>query len=62
MTHPLSIADLPVYIWLRSHVYRSYPHIALRLCRQGLEVLHLAPRAPCRSMAVSLRGFPQHAT
>lgn len=31
-------------------------------CRQGLKVLHLPPRAPCRYTAVSLRGFPQHAT
>ena len=30
MTHPLSIADLPLYIWLRSHVYRSYLHHALQ--------------------------------
>ena len=26
---PLSIADVPYISWLRSHVYRSYPHIAL---------------------------------
>ena len=24
--------------------------------------MHLAPHAPCRYTAVSLRGFPQHAT
>ena len=30
--------------------------------RQGLKVLYLPPRAPCRSMVVSLRGFLQHAT
>ena len=63
MTHPLSIADLPVYIWLRSHVYRSYPHIALHTMQtrtQGFApMLHALPVA---TLAVSLRGFPQHAT
>jgi len=62
MTHPLSIADLPHIFWLRSHVYRSYPHIALQTMQTRTKGFAPSPRAPCRSMAVSLRGFPQHAT
>ena len=48
MTHPLSIADLPVYIWLRSHVYRSYPHIALQTMQTRTK--GLAP-SPTRSLS-----------
>ena len=48
MTHPLSIADLPVYIWLRSHVYRSYPHIALHTMQTRTK--GLAP-SPTRSLS-----------
>ena len=47
MTHPL-IADLPVYIWLRSHVYRSYPHIALQTMQTRTK--GLAP-SPTRSLS-----------
>ena len=48
ITHPLSIADLPVYIWLRSHVYRSYPHIALLTMQTRTK--GLAP-SPTRSLS-----------
>ena len=48
MTHPLSIADLPLYIWLRSHVYRSYPHIALQTMQTRTK--GLAP-LPTRSLS-----------
>ena len=59
MTHPLSIADLPVYIWLRSHVYRSYPHIALHTMQTRTQSLAL-----CSTRSLSLHclylceGFP----
>ena len=51
MTHPLSIADLPVYIWLRSHVYRSYPHIALITMQTRTQSL-----IPCSTRSLSLYG------
>ena len=51
MTHPLSIADLPVYIWLRSHVYRSYPHIASLTMQTRTQSL-----APCSTRSLSLYG------
>src|SRR5690606_10119462 len=51
MTHPLSIADLPVYIWLRSHVYRSYPHIVLQTMQTRTQ--SFAPRS---TRSLSLHG------
>jgi len=48
MTHPLSIADLPHIFWLRSHVYRSYPHIALQTMQTRTK--GLAP-FPTRSLS-----------
>ena len=49
--------------WADGATHRSYPHMVLQIpCRQGLKVLHLLPRAPCRSMVISLRGLLQHAT
>ena len=48
---PLSIADLPVYIWLRSHVYRSYPHIALITMQTRTQSL-----IPCSTRSLSLYG------
>jgi len=59
MTYPLSIADLPVYIWLRSHVYRSYPHIVLLTMQTRTQ--SLAPRST-RSLSLHClylcEGFP----
>ena len=61
MTHPLSIADLPVYIWLRSHVYRSYPHIVLLTMQTRTK--GLAP-SPTRSLSkyggISARVAPTY--
>ena len=51
MTYPLSIADLPVYIWLRSHVYRSYPHIALLTMQTRTQGF-----APLSTRSLSLYG------
>ena len=48
MTHPLSIADFPYISWLRSHVYRSYPHIALLTMQTRTQ--GLAP-SPTRSLS-----------
>jgi len=59
MTHPLSIADLPVYIWLRSHVYRSYPHIALLTTQTRTQSLALrSTRSLSLHCLYLCEGFP----
>ena len=48
--------------WADGATHRSYPHMVLQTMQTRTKGLHLLPRAPCRSMAVSLRGLLQHAT
>jgi len=52
MTHPLSIADVPYISWLRSHVYRSYPHIALLTMQTRTQGV-----APLSTRSLSLHGY-----